>query len=119
VLDETAFPALAKRTADWCESHSGLLHSTAYDLAASDDIFQTRVAFETRRQASQPFGRYEFAFAEPPAQPVQLPCKEWERAWSHPASVWLQRIVGVSAWPKGELAWARAVGAPMADLRVA
>ena len=110
MLDEVAFPALAKASADWLEAHRDILAPLVKRETAVEDISQTQIAFVARREALQGFGRYEFAYAQPPAEPLQLPCKTWETAWSDPASIWLERIVGVRPWPEGELAWARAMG---------
>ena len=107
LLDEAAFAALAKSTANWCREHAGNLRAKEENGLPPAG---TRLAFAARREATQPFGRYEFAYADPPPEPIQLPCKAWETAWSDPASIWLERIIGVGAWPEGELAWPRAVG---------
>ncbi len=68
------------------------------------------MAHAARRDAAQPFGAYEFAYDTPPEQPVQLWCKAWEDAWNHPATVWLESVVGTAAWPEGMLSWPRAIG---------
>ncbi len=114
--DEEALAALARATAGWCEKQSSLGPAPEKETA---DISATQIAHAARRNREQPFGRYEFAYAEPPPQPIQLPCKTWETAWNHPAVVWLEEIIGVSAWPEGEPGWPRAVGdlgAPLARL---
>jgi hypothetical protein len=106
VLDEEAFSLLAKSTAVWSEKQAGLLSAPEEE----ESLGATRIAYAARRDPEQSFGPYEFAFAEPPPEPIQLACKTWETAWNHPASVWLEKIVGVSSWPEGQLGWARAVG---------
>jgi hypothetical protein len=111
VLDETAFRVLAKRTEEWCERHAALLRPPAPIAEEFPfDLAETYTAYAARRNPTQPFGRYEFAYAQPPPQPIQLACKTWDQAWNHPPSVWLEKIVGVAAWPEGQLAWPRAVG---------
>ncbi len=109
VLDEKAFRALARITLDWCQRQASLLPSHE-NKTEPLDVEVMRTAFRTRRDATQPFGRYEFAFAAPPEEAIQLPCKTWETAWHHPASVWLENVVGVHEWPQGQLGWPRAVG---------
>lgn len=106
VLTEAAFQELARSTLPWCRQHEALFQAPA----SSFDLTATRIAHEARRDATQPFGPYEFSFAQPPAQPIQLSCKTWETAWNHPATVWLEQIVGASSWPEGRLSWSRAVG---------
>jgi hypothetical protein len=108
MLDEPTFRALACATEAWCKKHESLFEPKA--SAPSSDITATRTAYLARRDSTQPFGPYEFSFAQPPAQPVQLMCKEWESAWNHPSSVWLEKVVGASPWPDGTLSWPRAVG---------
>lgn len=108
VLDEEAFRSLANATEAWGQSHASLF---AMETSASSlEIASTRVAYAARRDPAQPFGPYEFAYALPPARPIQLSCKKWEDAWNHPAIVWLEKIVGASRWPEGTLSWPRAVG---------
>jgi hypothetical protein len=111
VLDETAFRALASRTAEICRARRKLLSSqlTEGEITAPDPA-ATRMAYEARRDETKPFGRYEFAYESPPPEPIQLACKDWENGWNHPATAWLGRVVGVAAWPEGQLAWPRAVG---------
>jgi hypothetical protein len=109
VLDEDAFRQLARSTADWCRAHESLLRP-GENSADDSEIAATRLAYQARRDPLQPFGPYEFSYAEPPSKPIQLACKEWETALNHPASVWLEEIVGVGAWPEGKLAWPRAAG---------
>jgi hypothetical protein len=109
VLDEAAFRALARSTRDWCARQEGLLRPSQGEGVRVDPT-ATRTAYAARRDPEQPFGRYEFAYAEPPPKPIELSCKRWETAWNFPASVWLENVVGVKVWPEGRLAWPRAVG---------
>jgi hypothetical protein len=111
VLDETAFRALAVRTSETCRRQRALLAVVPQDgqIAASNPE-PTRTAYAARRNPAKPFGRYEFAYESPPPEPIQLACKDWESAWNHPATAWLENVVGVAAWPEGQLAWPRAVG---------
>ena len=106
VMDETAFRELANATSEWCQRHEPLFQTAA----SSPNIGATRLAYDARRNPAQPFGPYEFAFRESPPQLIQLSCKEWETAWNHPASMWLEKIVGAAPWPEGTLSWPRAVG---------
>jgi hypothetical protein len=108
VLDEETFRSLANATEEWCRKHESLFESKS--PAASAPIAATQVAYAARRDPTRPFGPYEFAYGQPPPQPIQLSCKRWEDAWNHPATVWLGEIVGASSWPEGTLSWPRAVG---------
>jgi len=108
VLDENLFRTLAAATFAWSRQHQSFFHSAQTDVPR--EISPTRLAYDARRDASQPFGPFEFAFREPPAAPIQLSCKTWEDAWNHPATVWLQRVVGLPTWPEGNLSWPQATG---------
>ena len=107
VLDEEAFRRVASATESWCREYERLFESEPEDRST---IVATKTAYAARRDSTRPFGPYEFAFAEPPPRPVQLSCKEWEDAWNHPSSVWLEKVVGTAPWPEGTLSWPRAVG---------
>jgi len=108
VLDEETFRRLANVTEAWCRRHESLFESKL--PASSLEIIATQTAYDARRNPARPFGPYEFAYGQPPRQPIQLSCKRWEDAWNHPATVWLEEIVGASSWPEGTLSWPRAVG---------
>ena len=108
ILSDEDFRSLANATEAWCRRHPAVFaHESEADPR---EIELTRIAYAARRNASTPFGVYEFSHAQPPAPPVQLTCKQWEDAWRHPATVWLSRIVGATAWPEGEGSWANAIG---------
>jgi hypothetical protein len=126
VLDEETFRNLANTTEAWCRRHfDGSPRSPSAECCARQyfepspgggrlplepAMVTTRIAYAARRDATRPFGPYEFAHAQPPRQPIQLSCKRWDDAWNHPAIVWLEEIVGASPWPEGTLSWPRAVG---------
>ena len=108
LLDEIAFRRLANATEAWCRQHDVLFEVPRE--APAVQIEQTRMAHTARRDSAQPFGVYEFAYDQPPDRPIQLWCKQWEDAWNHPATVWLESVIGASTWPDGKLSWPRAVG---------
>jgi len=108
LLDEESFRRLANTTAAWCREHRSFFEQN--QDAPPIPIESTHVAHAARRDAAQPFGAYEFAYDIAPERPVQLWCKEWESAWNHPATVWLESVVGAPPWPEGNLSWPRAIG---------
>ena len=110
VLDEETFRALGERDRGVVPQHESSLSPQRQRNMRRTDIAATRIAYTARRDPAQPFGPYEFAYGQPPRQPIQLSCKRWEDAWNHPATVWLEEIVGASPWPEGTLSWPRAVG---------
>jgi hypothetical protein len=73
-------------------------------------IGTTLTAYQARRDATKPFGTYEFSYARPPAQLIQLYCKKWSTAWKNPSSVWLEEIVGAGPWADGNMSWPVAIG---------
>ena len=107
-LGEEAFRRLANATAAWCREHAALFKTSGE--IPTVPIEHTRIAHAARRDATQPFGAYEFAYDTPPERPIQLWCKEWESAWDHPVAVWLESVIGASPWPEGTLSWQRAIG---------
>ena len=110
-LDDAAFRDLARQTAEECRKRRDLLAAPLKEgKSAMQESEATRIAYAARRDPTRPFGRYEFAYAKPPAEPIQLACKKWEEAWRHPSTVWLEKVVGLDSWPEGQLAWPRAVG---------
>jgi hypothetical protein len=108
ILDEVTFRDLAQKTVKRCEEHEHFFVSEKAD--SSQDLAAPRRAYLARRDPLAPFGPYEFAYATPPEAPIQLPCKKWENALSHPDTTWLAEIVGVSPWPEGDLNWPQAIG---------
>ena len=107
-LEEAAFGDLARQTEEEAARHQTIFRRDS--TVEIPDLGETKRAYLARRDMSRAFGPYEFSYAEPPAEPVQLPCKTWEKAWNHPASIWFERVVGVAPWPEGELSWPLATG---------
>ena len=71
VLDEETFQSLANATRELVSrARITLRPRNTRDRSAS--IAATRIAYAARRDATQPFGPYEFAYAQPPAEPIQL-----------------------------------------------
>jgi len=58
-----------------------------------DTISSTRIAYEARRNPSEPFGPYEFSFQTPPQEGILLPCKSWEDALNNPSRAWFKNIL--------------------------
>jgi hypothetical protein len=92
-LNEIHLQALSKKTAAWCES----LQSAETD--STSDIDHMLHAFNIRRDPSKGYGEYEFSFQSPPQGGLQLSCKSWEDVLSRPASVWFEKVLGVSKSP--------------------
>jgi hypothetical protein len=109
VLDEVTFQRLSLSVSEWTSRHDEIF---CLPVAVVEEpcVAATRLAYDVRRDPTQAFGPYEFAYASPPAAPIQLTCKMWETAWLNPESVWLTEIVGAGQWPEGNMVWPQTIG---------
>jgi hypothetical protein len=108
-LSDAEMENLERRTTAWLAEAS----PASADTPAPEEIEATREAYTSRRRSGVPFSVYEFALDRPPARPVSLSCRTWERAIGAPAMVWLKIVIGVEsdeamAWPD---LWKTAIGA--------
>lgn len=87
-LTDEALAQLEHETSQWL---GGGKDRTAND----NDVNQTRLAFDARRDETKPFGEYEFALRSPPVKPITLACKTWEDVFEKPAVIWMEHILGV------------------------
>ena len=85
--------ALSKKTAAWCER---LQTEDPDPISDTDPMLH---AFNIRRDPSEGYGEYEFSFQSPPPGGLHLSCKSWEDILSRPASVWFEKVLGVSKSP--------------------
>ena len=106
-VSQEAMTALRTETARWLDA-GGSWKKAAPDLAA---VRQTRLAFDARRDAAQPFGEYEFALRTPPAAPLRLSATDWEKALASPALVWMKKLLAVEPRDAAdETPWSLATG---------
>jgi len=80
--------------------------------ASAANVQQTLVAFQTRRDSSQPAGEYDFALRPNASyRPVQtLSVTDLQRMLSSPAIVWMKRYLGVEAPEDAANSWAATTG---------
>jgi hypothetical protein len=92
-LSQAAMGSLCEETGHWLQA--GALWNTP----SSDCIeaHQTRIAFDARRDSTQPFREYEFALRSPLAKPVRLAATAWESALKMPALAWMAHFLGTAA----------------------
>ena len=90
-LSQATMTALREETARWLTVEEPIAGSAAPAIA------QTRIAFDARRDRTQPFREYEFALRTPLANPVRLSATAWESALTAPALVWMQQFLGIEA----------------------
>lgn len=108
-LTQPLMSRLQEKTAAWLENARGL---TSKSTLPSIQIEQTRVAYDARRDPTQPAGEYDFAFrknVDPPRVPV-LSVTEIEKLVSTPALIWMKKYLGVAAADEGGNPWAAATG---------
>ena len=102
-VSQEAMTALRTETACW------LISSGLWEKAAPAAMPQTRLAYDTRRDAAQPFGEYEFALRTP--LPLRLSATDWEKALASPALIWMGKLLGVTARDASdETPWSLATG---------
>jgi hypothetical protein len=82
---------LAAETNRWLKS------AKVFDPVAPVVSSDTLAAWKARRDASQPFGEYEFARKTPPASALLLSASDLESALLRPAEIWLKHVLRVEA----------------------
>lgn len=108
-----ALNALQEETARWLhESEQPSETAPMPSSRPSKSVLQTRIAFDARRDASQPFGEYEFSLRKKIARPIKLSATQWERALAFPATVWMRHLLGVQPRDDGSEGdgWSLAIG---------
>jgi hypothetical protein len=80
--------------------------------AKATDVQQTLIAFNARRNSSQPVGEYDFALRSNGSyRPVAtLSVTDLERMLSSPAIIWMKRYLGVEAPEDAANPWAATTG---------
>ena len=106
-VSQGSMTELRAETKHWLDA-SSLWKNRAPDLAA---VQQTRIAFDARRDATKPFGEYEFSLRAALADGLRLSATDWEKALTTPALVWMRRALGVAAAnDSDETPWSLATG---------
>lgn len=91
-LNESQLQTLSKKTDLWCER----LKTSNSDSNSDSDIDPMLHAFNIRRNADKGYGEFEFSFKSPPRGGLHLTCKSWEDVLRRPATVWLEKVLGVN-----------------------
>jgi hypothetical protein len=105
-LSQDAMLRLREQTCAWLEEQRLVDSPTP----SNSDAAQTRVAYDTRRQADAPFGEYEFALRKPIDREITLRVTEWERAIKAPALIWMKKYLGVESQEPDLNQWNLATG---------
>lgn len=106
-VSQQTLASLHQETARW-------LATVSYwpaPVPALDAVRQTRIAFEARRDATHPFGEYEFALRTALPRALRLAATSWEKALVAPSQIFLSTALGVEATDiEEETPWALAHG---------
>jgi hypothetical protein len=106
-LTQGAMQELQRATVAWLQSARAQSKTSA---APIEDVSQTRVAYEARRDPTQPSGVYDFALRAPPNRISTLSVSEFEALLKSPALVWLKKYLGVEGAEGESNPWSAATG---------
>jgi hypothetical protein len=80
------------------------------DFFLLQDVEQTRVAYDQRRDPAAQSGEYDFALREPPNEIKPLSVSDAEAILKSPALLWMERYLGVEGAEDSTYAWNATVG---------
>jgi hypothetical protein len=106
-LTQATMKELQRTTAAWLQS------ARAQDKTAaphSQDVNQTRVAYDARRDPAAPSGVYDFALRAPSERIPILSVSEFEALLKSPALVWLKKYLGLEGDDDDSNPWSAATG---------
>jgi hypothetical protein len=110
-ISDAISEALAEKTRAWIKSAAILPSKAAPDPTTLAAARQTRTAFDARRDPTETFGRYEFAFRAGRHANLRLSCKSWEDALRSPTFVWMDYFLKIRAREDGhETPFSRTLG---------
>jgi PD-(D/E)XK nuclease superfamily len=106
-LTQATMKELQRATVAWLQS------TRAQDKTAkppSEDVRQTRVAYDARRDPAAPSGMYDFAIRTPSERIPILSVSEFEGLLKSPALVWLKKYLGLEGADDDSNPWSAATG---------
>ena len=106
-LTQATMKELQRTTVAWLQS------ARAQDKTAapqSEDVSQTRVAYDARRDPAAPSGVYDFALRAPSERIPILSVSEFEALLKSPALVWLKKYLGLEGADDDSNPWSAATG---------
>jgi hypothetical protein len=106
-LTQAAMQELQRATVAWMQSARAQFKIPAPPI---EDVSQTRVAYEARRDPNQASGVYDFALRAPPDRISTLSVSEFEALLKSPALVWLKKYLGVEGSEDESNPWSTATG---------
>jgi len=105
-LSQETMSILQKMTRAWLDEQELFER----DCATNSDVMQTRVAYDARRRADEPFGEYEFALRKPINRQITLRATQWDRVVTMPALIWMKVYLGVESEESNLNEWITATG---------
>jgi RecB family exonuclease len=105
-LTQVTMNELQRATAAWLQSSRPIKPAAAQP----EDVSQTRVAFEARRDPARPSDVYDFALRSAPERVSSLSVSEFEALLKSPALVWLKKYLGVEGAEDETNPWSAATG---------
>ena len=106
-LTQATMKDLQRTTAAWLQS-TRAQNKTA--TPQSEDVSQTRIAYDARRDPAAPSGVYDFALRAPSERIPILSVSEFEALLKSPALVWLKRYLGLEGAEDDSNPWSAATG---------
>jgi hypothetical protein len=106
-LTQATMKELQRTTVAWLQSARAQDKTTA---PHSEDVRQTRVAYDARRDPAAPSGVYDFALRAPSERIPILSVSEFETLLKSPALVWLKKYLGLEGDDDDSNPWSAATG---------
>jgi hypothetical protein len=105
-LTQATMKALQQTTAAWLQTARAQIKTTT----PPQDVSQTRLAYDARRDPTAPSGAYDFALRSPTERIPILSVSEFEALLKSPALVWLKKYLGVEGAEDETNPWSAATG---------
>jgi hypothetical protein len=106
-LTQDTMKELQRATIAWLQNARAQIKIAPAQI---EDVSQTRVAYERRRDPAQPAGIYDFALRSPTKRIPILSVSEFEALLKSPALVWLKKYLGVEGAEDETNPWSAATG---------
>lgn len=104
-LTQAALKELQRETAAWLSEGRA-----AENPKISDDVRQTRIAYDARRDPEAASGECDFALRAPSERDPTLSVSEFESVMKSPALVWMKKYFGVEGAEDETNPWSAATG---------
>lgn len=106
-LTQATMNELQRATAAWLQTRRAQIKPAA---PQPEDVSQTRIAYDARRDPAEPSGAYDFALRSPKERIPILSVSEFEALLKSPAIVWLKKYLGVEGAEDETNPWSAATG---------